>query len=46
MDEVDNIPKYENILSWAESSAVVYANSVIGARSNRNSGIIELGTFK
>ena len=30
------------MLSWAESSAVVYANSVLGARCNRNSGILEL----
>ena len=42
MDEIGNIPAKGNILSWAESSAVVYANSVLGARSNRNSGIIEL----
>lgn len=35
-------PQKGDILAWAESSAVVYANSVIGARSNRNSGIIEL----
>ena len=42
LDEVGNTPKYGDILSWAESSAVVYANSVLGARSNRNSGIIEL----
>lgn len=42
MDEVGNIPKKGDILSWAESSAVVYANSVLGARCNRNSGIIEL----
>ncbi len=42
LDEVGNTPKYGDILTWAESSAVVYANSVIGARSNRNSGIIEL----
>lgn len=42
MEEVGNIPKYGDIISWAESSAVVYANSVIGARCNRNSGIIEL----
>lgn len=42
MDEVGNTPKFGDILSWAESSAVVYANSVLGARSNRNSGIIEL----
>ncbi len=41
-DEVGNTPKRGDVLSWAESSAVVYANSVIGARCNRNSGIIEL----
>ena len=42
MDEVGNCPKKGDVLSWAESSAVVYANSVLGARCNRNSGIIEL----
>jgi predicted aconitase len=42
MSEVGNLPKKGDILSWAESSAVVYANSVLGARCNRNSGIIEL----
>ncbi|MBQ7295546.1 MAG: DUF521 domain-containing protein [Clostridia bacterium] len=42
LDQVGNTPKKGDILSWAESSAVVYANSVIGARCNRNSGIIEL----
>lgn len=40
--EVGNIPEKGDILSWSESSAVVYANSVIGARSNRNSAIIDL----
>ncbi len=42
MDQVGNKPKKGDVLSWAESSAVVYANSVLGARCNRNSGIIEL----
>lgn len=42
LPEVGNIPKRGDVLSWAESSAVVYANSVLGARCNRNSGIIEL----
>ena len=42
LDEVGNTPAKGEILSWAESSAVVYANSVLGARCNRNSGIIEL----
>ena len=42
LDEVGNRPKQGDVLSWAESSAVVYANSVLGARCNRNSGILEL----
>ncbi len=42
MDEVGNTPAKGDILSWSESSAVVYANSVLGARCNRNSGIIDL----
>jgi predicted aconitase len=42
MDEVGNKPHKGDVISWAESSAVVYANSVLGARCNRNSGIIEL----
>ena len=42
LDQVGNTPKKGDVLSWAESSAVVYANSVLGARCNRNSGIIEL----
>ena len=37
-----NKPKKGDVLSWAESSAVVYANSVLGARCNRNSGIIDI----
>ncbi len=41
-DEVGNIPKKGDVLSWAESSAVNYANSVLGAKCNRNSGIIEM----
>lgn len=42
MDEVGNKPKQGDVLSWSESSAVVYANSVLGARCNRNSGIMDL----
>lgn len=42
MDEVGNKPKRGEVLSWAESSAVVYANSVLGARCNRNSGIMDI----
>lgn len=40
--EMGNIPKKGDILSWAESSAVNYANSVLGARCNRNSGMIDI----
>lgn len=42
MDEVGNKPQKGDVLSWAESSAVVYANSVLGARCNRNSGIMDI----
>lgn len=42
LPEVGNTPKRGEVLAWAESSAVVYANSVLGARCNRNSGIIEM----
>jgi len=42
MDEVGNTPNKGDVLSWSESSAVVYANSVLGARCNRNSGIIDI----
>ena len=42
LDEMGNKPKKGEVLSWAESSAVVYANSVLGARCNRNSGIMDI----
>ena len=42
MDEVGNKPNMGDVLSWSESSAVVYANSVLGARCNRNSGIMDI----
>ena len=42
LDQVGNKPAKGEILSWAESSAVVYANSVLGARCNRNSGIMDI----
>lgn len=35
-------PSYGEHLAWAESSAVAYANSVIGARTNREGGILSL----
>ena len=42
LEEMGNKPEKGDVLSWAESSAVVYANSVLGARCNRNSGIIDI----
>lgn len=40
--EVGNAPATGTNLAWSESSAVNYSNSVLGARSNRNSGGIEM----
>ena len=42
LDQMGNKPQKGDILNWAESSAVVYANSVLGARCNRNSGIVDI----
>lgn len=42
LDQVGNKPEKGEVLSWAESSAVVYVNSVLGARCNRNSGIMDI----
>ncbi len=35
---IGNNPHYGQHIAWAESSAVCYANSVIGARTNREGG--------
>lgn len=35
---IGNIPKFNDHLAWGESSAVTFANSVIGARTNREGG--------
>ncbi len=32
------IPQRDDVLAWSESSAVAFANSVLGARSNREGG--------
>ncbi len=42
LEQVGNVPKKGDVLSWAESSAVAYVNSVLGARCNRNSGIMDI----
>jgi predicted aconitase len=35
---VGNLPRFGESIAWAESSAVCYANSIIGARTNREGG--------
>lgn len=35
---IGNVPHFGQHISWAESSAVCYTNSVIGARTNREGG--------
>jgi len=42
LEEVGNIPKRGDILAWSESACVVWANSVLGARTNRNGAIMDL----
>lgn len=39
-----NVPSFGDLLAWSESSAVLYANSVIGARTNRNSLLIDISS--
>jgi len=40
--EVGNIPERGTILAWSESACAIYANSVLGARTNRNGAIMDL----
>ena len=42
LPEVGNVPKKGAILAWSESSCVVFVNSVLGARTNRNAVIMDL----
>ena len=42
LPEVGNVPKRGTVLAWSESSCVIFANSVLGARSNRNGAIMDL----
>ena len=42
LPEGGNTPKKGDVLAWAESSAAVFANSVLSAKTNRNSGVVEL----
>ncbi|MBS7619239.1 aconitase X catalytic domain-containing protein [Candidatus Bathyarchaeota archaeon] len=35
---IGHVPRFGSQIAWAESSAIAYSNSVIGARTNRESG--------
>ncbi len=37
-----NVPRFGEHLGWSESSAVVFANSVVGARTNRLAAYVDL----
>ena len=40
--QVGNIPERGMVVAWSESACTIYANSVLGARSNRNGAIMDL----
>ena len=40
--EVGNRPQRDAVVVWSESSCVIYANSVLGARTNRTPAILDL----
>ena len=42
LPEVGNIPQRGTILAWSESACAIFANSVLGARTNRNGAIMDL----
>ncbi len=42
LSEIGNAPPPETYVAWAESSAVNFGNSVLGIRTNRNAGGMEL----
>jgi len=39
---IDNKPIYGEHCAWSESSAVIYLNSLLGARSNREGGLVDI----
>lgn len=42
LSEVGNIPKKGDILAWSESACCIFANSVLGARTNRTGAIMDI----
>jgi predicted aconitase len=41
---LDNKPNFGDHCAWSESSAVIYLNSVLGARSNREGGLVDIAS--
>jgi hypothetical protein len=41
---IDNKPNFGDHCAWSESSAVIYLNSVLGARSNREGGLVDIAS--
>lgn len=39
---LDNVPKQGEMIGWSESNAVIYANSVIGARTAKHPDFLDL----
>lgn len=42
LPEVGNIPRRGDVLAWSESACAIFANSVLGARTNRTGAIMDL----
>jgi predicted aconitase len=42
LPQVGNIPKRGSVLAWSESACAIFANSVLGARTNKNGAIMDL----
>ena len=42
LPQVGNIPRRGEILAWSESACAIFANSVLGARTNKNGAIMDL----
>lgn len=40
----DNKPNFRDHCAWSESSAVIYLNSILGGRSNREGGVIDVAS--
>jgi predicted aconitase len=42
LPQVGNVPQRGAVLAWSESACAIFANSVLGARTNKNGAIMDL----